>query len=181
METKNSSVEKIKNYFGVNNLLKSFLFPLAIALCISFTFMYFFEITVVDGISMEGTLHTEDKLLVSKKSYSNSSPKYKDIVIIKHKTEKCDFIVKRVIGVAGQTVEIKNNELFVDGVKLEEDYINEIPTYSKNMSITIPDGKVFVMGDNRNHSYDSREIGLIDDSDIVGKVIYSLWPFNSLD
>ncbi|MGL5150566.1 MAG: signal peptidase I [Clostridium sp.] len=181
MEVKEGFLPKIRNYFGVSSLFKAFIGPLIISLIFSFTFMYFFEITIVDGVSMEGTLHDSDKLLVSKKSYSDSIPKYKDIIIIKHKTDIHDFIVKRVIGLPGQTIEIKNNEVFIDGNKLEEDYIKEEIKNCSDMIVKIPENTVFVMGDNRNNSGDSRDIGVIPIEKIEGKVVFSLWPFNNVN
>lgn len=166
----------------LSSLIKNFIIPFFIACAISSVFLYFFEITIVSGHSMENTLHDEDKLLVNRRIYSDESPVYKDIVIIKHKTKTADYIVKRVIGTSGDVVEISHKGVFLNKEKLEESYIKESQmSPSLPIRMVVPEGKLFVMGDNRNNSLDSREIGLIDEDDIVGKVVLSLWPLKKIN
>lgn len=172
----------LKNEANLSNIIKNFILPLLIACAISSVFLYFFEITVVSGTSMENTLHDGDNLLLNKRCYSDESPSYKDIVIVKYKTKTADYIVKRVIGTSGDIIEINEDGVYLNKEKLNEPYIKEKQIlFSSESRIEVPSGKVFVMGDNRNISLDSRDIGLIDESDIVGKVVLSVWPLKFID
>lgn len=135
----------------------------------------------VDGESMLPTLNHGDKLLISNLFFE---PDYGDIVVLTKASFSEQSIVKRVIATEGQTVDIdfKSGEVFINGEKLHEDYINE-QTYLAGDTVfplTVPEGHVFVMGDNRNHSSDSRNtaIGLINKDLILGKVVLRFLPSN---
>lgn len=128
-------------------------------------------IAIVDGSSMENTIHDNDILVVNKKAYSISSPQRYDIVNIYAPYKYDNFLVKRIIGLPGDVIEINDSTLYINGEKICEPYIKEemnIPYYLK---LNIPEDKFFVMGDNRNISLDSRYFGLIQTQDIQGKVI----------
>ena len=85
------------------------------------------------------------------------------------------FIIKRVVGIGGDHIEIKDNELYLNGELLEEDYINGAMINSEDMLVDVPEGKVFVMGDNRNNSLDSRKLGYFDfDEDVIGRVFFTV-------
>ncbi len=158
---------------------------LAFALAFLLIFFTFFgRIIGVDGHSMDPTLNDQDMLYLSSFRYE---PQQGDIVVL-HK----DFgditspIVKRVIAVGGQTVEIDydTNTVYVDGEPIDQDFILEPMVQPSNpyMQQTyweVPEGSVFVMGDNRNNSLDSRddELGPVDTRYILGKAIYTLLPF----
>lgn len=145
-------------------------------------FTFLIHTNTVVGSSMYPTLMQGDRLLVSDLGYE---PAMGDIVIICKKTFRESPVVKRVIAVGGQTVDIdfETHEVFVDGRKLDEPYINE-PTarsYDVTFPLTVPEGSVFVMGDNRNASDDSRDsaLGCVDTRYIQGKVIWRYWPLGS--
>lgn len=122
---------------------------------------------------MENTLHDSDILVISTKIYNNILPKYKDVINIDSPSKYDNYIVKRIIGLPGDTLEIKNNELFINNKLIDEPYIKEqMENTSFSLTTKIPQGKYFVMGDNRNISYDSRKFGFIDRSEIQGKVIF---------
>ncbi|MDR0812944.1 MAG: signal peptidase I [Oscillospiraceae bacterium] len=133
----------------------------------------------VDGTSMVPTLHHTDRVLVSNVLYT---PKNGDVVIIKTNFWGDIPIVKRVIAVGGQTIDINfdTHEVFVDGVLLDEPYINEPTAVQESFTgpVTVPEGCVFVMGDNRNHSSDSRDnrLGVVDVRNILGKVLLIIVP-----
>lgn len=146
-------------------------------------FIFFIRVIDVKGTSMYPTLNNEDKMLVSDLFYT---PKAGDIVVFKkdeYSSEKA--LVKRVIATEGQEINIDfdNGIVYVDGVALEEDYINELTTTKLDFigPQTVPDGCVFVMGDNRNMSTDSRktEIGMVDNRLIIGKVYCVIFPLES--
>ena len=146
-------------------------------------FTFIFRIAIVDGESMVPTLEDKDKLVVSHLFYE---PEDGDVVIVNSKGLG-KVIVKRVIATENQTVDVDYSEgkFYVDGQLLDEPYINE-PTITDfgfhDYPVTVPAGHVFVMGDNRNHSTDSRaeSVGFVDKSDIMGKAVFRIWPFNKL-
>lgn len=123
---------------------------------------------IVSGVSMSPTLRDGQYVLVQEcEDYSIG-----DIVVFKNLQTGGNWI-KRVIGVSGDTVKIikGTNEIYVNGKLIREDYLNELTTYENDIFIKVPKGHLFVMGDNRNHSIDSREIGCINICNVDGKVI----------
>lgn len=136
----------------------------------------------VDGHSMLNTLQHNDRLLVLNSMFDDDY-QYGDIVILRKDGVFDDEpIVKRVIAVGGQTVDIdfESGNVYVDGAVLEEDYIRE-PTYTAEgteFPLTVPEGSVFVMGDNRNGSSDSRDyrLGTVDTRYVIGKAIFLIFP-----
>ena len=142
-------------------------------------FAFIFRIVGVDGTSMMTTLKDSDRLILTHLLYE---PERGDIVVINRYTK--EPLIKRVIGVAGDTVEIdeEQHRVRINGVLLDEPYIH-VPTYPEGMAgktVEIPDGKVFVLGDNRVASLDSRSIGLIDEGDILGKAVFRILPFDRI-
>ena len=144
--------------------------------------MLFLRIIVVDGPSMERTLLNGDyMLLVSNMFYKE--PKHGDVVVVSKKAyDNGKPIVKRVIATEGQTVDIDFNEgvVYVDGVALNEPYTKTLTTLKEGtvFPLVVEEGKVFVMGDNRNNSKDSRstQIGQVDKREVLGKVAFILFP-----
>lgn len=155
------------------------LFMALVAVLLVMTFG--FRIIDVDGKSMEPTLIDSDKVVITDLFYT---PHAGDIVIISHAEEYQKPLVKRVIATAGQELRLdyQNNAVYVDGVKLDEPYIQgetvkgDIP--AEELNGPVPEGKVFVMGDNRSISLDSRfrQIGFIDESCIIGKAQLDVIP-----
>lgn len=140
----------------------------------------------VDGTSMIPTLHDRDMLLLRSIDYH---PKQGDVVVITKSSFMDQPIVKRVIAVGGQTVRIDYDEglVYVDGVALDEPYLGEMmvepgSSFMTNNSLTVPEGSIFVMGDNRNHSTDSRDIrlGTVDERYVLGKALIVLIPFGDM-
>lgn len=157
---------------------------LAIAIALAFIIRTFiFAPFIVEGQSMESTLHNEEKLVVNKAIYYVSEPKRGDIIVF-HAEPTRDYI-KRVIGVAGDTVEVKNDVLYVNGKAVDEPYLtlnreemNGTPLTEDVPLIKIPQGHIYVMGDNRQNSHDSRKIGPVDLKTVVGRAEFVFWPFN---
>lgn len=160
--------------------MQSLVFALIICIIV---FVFIFRIVDVSGDSMNPTLLNGDKLIVSDVFYK---PKQGDIVIFRKDEYKAEALVKRVIATEGQTIEIDfdRGRVYVDGELLDEPYIAE-PTHNQldfQGPQTVPEGCVFVMGDNRNASSDSRraQIGMVDERLIVGKVLLRVFPFDSI-
>lgn len=154
--------------------------------CVTIFFVFAIRLVGVDGDSMYPTLHNTDYLgLLSNVLYRDVEPG--DIVVMTVPYFENEPIVKRVIATEGQTVDINfdKGEVYVDGVLLNEPYINE-PTYlsyadrgaALSYPVTVPEGCLFVMGDNRNNSADSRfaPVGMVDQRDVLGKVLGVLVP-----
>ena len=150
-----------------------------LAVVVLFTFVI--RLIGVDGHSMVPTLQDGDRLLVLKYMLYNDY-QYGDIVVLRKDSFMAEPIVKRVIATAGQTVDIDfaNGVVYVDGEALDEPYINE-PTYTDEGTVfplTVPEGSIFVMGDNRNRSDDSRNaaLGTVDTRYVIGKAVFLLFP-----
>ena len=150
-----------------------------LAVVLLFTFVV--RLIGVDGHSMVPTLQDGDRLLVLNSLWDDDY-QYGDIVVLRKDTFMEEPIVKRVIATEGQTVDIDfaAGNVYVDGELLEEDYINE-PTYVEEgteFPLTVPEGSIFVMGDNRNHSSDSRssELGTVDTRYVIGRAVFLLFP-----
>ena len=155
-----------------------------VTIILVFTFVG--RITPVVGESMLPTLHEGDVMLIRDIGYTDPQPG--DIVVL---TKEFDAargpIVKRIIAVEGQTVDIdyQTGAVYVDGEALDEPYLNEPmeePWYEDLTSVTVPEGSVFVMGDNRNHSNDSRDVtlGVIDERYVLGRAVCVLLPFQNM-
>lgn len=145
-------------------------------------YLLLFRIVVVVGPSMYNTLIDGDRLILSS-SLFYGEPQRGDIVVISKKSfENGECIVKRIIATEGQTVDIdfKAGVVYVDGIALQEDYTYTPTNLEEGVRfpLTVGENQVFVMGDNRNHSKDSRnpQIGLIDERQILGKAIFLLTP-----
>ncbi|MFI3141432.1 MAG: signal peptidase I [Clostridia bacterium] len=152
-------------------------------IAIAFLFTFVFRVVGVSGISMQPTLNDGDWLIVSAADFE---PEYGQVIIITQPNAYNEPIVKRIIATEYQTVDINftTGEVFVDGVVLDEPYINnETTTYEGvEFPLVVPEGYVFVMGDNRQHSSDSRspDVGLIDEDYILGVVKYKVFSVNEI-
>lgn len=157
--------------------LKTFLQELADVVVAAFFIIFFVaQSFIVDGHSMEPTLHHRERLIAEKIYYYFAGPRRGDIVVIKDPIEHNRYWVKRIIGLEGDTIEIRNGVVYLNGSKLAEDYVAEPIRIPKEATYSVPKGHVFVMGDNRNNSNDSRFVGPIPKSDIMGHAILMYWP-----
>ena len=161
-----------------------FIIPIAVIALSAVATLVFnlcFCVAVVGGTSMEHTLKSGDIVLVTR---LDRKPADGDIVMVSHGETYSEPIIKRVIATEGQTLQLdyENDRIIVDGIEIEESYIKGT-TFSENygnyqIPEVIPKGKIFVMGDNRHVSLDSRssDIGLIDISSVIGKAQFVAWP-----
>ena len=150
-------------------------------LAVVLVFTFLIRLIGVDGHSMVPTLQNGDRLLVLS-SLLDHDYEYGDIVVLREESFLEEPIVKRVIATEGQTVDIdfEAGIVYVDGEALDEPYINE-PTYMEEgteFPLTVPEGCIFVMGDNRNHSSDSRDsrLGTVDTRCVLGKAVFLAFP-----
>ncbi len=158
-----------------------------IAVIAAFLIMTFIGRTVsVEGASMNPTLENKDRLLLEKVTYYFRKPEPGDIVVIKYPSDTRQNFIKRVIAVGGDRFKIVNHEVYVNGIKINEPYINEqmekdIDFQYENETV-IPDGTIFVMGDNRNHSEDSRysDVGFVPLKLVVGKAFVRIYPLKKM-
>lgn len=150
------------------------------AFVLLFTFVA--RIIVVSGASMENTLHGGDLMLVWSLGYA---PRQGDVVVVTQESYQEDSIVKRVIATEGQQVDIDydTNTVYVDGEAIAEDYIKErmrLPGWGEGVNhVVVPEDCIFVMGDNRNNSADSRlpQIGIVDNRCVIGRGVMVIFPF----
>lgn len=141
--------------------------------------MFVFEITRVDGPSMQPTLYTDEQILVNKLAYAfGAAPKRFDIIICRYPDGDAHY-VKRVIGLPGETIAVMEGRVYINGKPLENDMRNE-PMADTMAPLRVPEGYVFVMGDNRNDSLDSRQKGPIALSEIIGRATAVVWPLNAI-
>jgi signal peptidase I len=137
---------------------------------------------VVDGTSMFSTLHDDDRVFVNKLSYRLHDPNRGDVVVLHQSAGASERdLIKRVIALPGETIEIRNCQVSIDGRALEEPYLDpEVVTPGNcggDLAPTdVPEDHVFVMGDNRGGSQDSRALGPIDEDDLVGRAFIVFWP-----
>jgi signal peptidase I len=139
---------------------------------------------VVDGSSMSPTLESGDRVFVNKLSYRLHDPNRGDVVVLHQISGASERdLIKRVIGLPGEEIEMRSCQVFIDGAALTEPYLDAATTNGNCggdfESVLIPDGNVFVMGDNRGGSQDSRAIGPIDHNDLVGRAFVVFWPSGS--
>ncbi|MFD2115370.1 signal peptidase I [Paenibacillus yanchengensis] len=151
--------------------------------------LFVFQLTIVKGQSMEPTLAAKQILFVGKWNYLIGNPKLGDIVILKE--DNYDgigdnrLLVKRVVGLPGDTIQVVNHYLYRNGVQVEETYLPEEASFIEGSdygSYTVQQNEYFVLGDNRAlaASSDSRSFGGVDKKKIIGKAQFILWPFNQI-
>lgn len=182
-ENKNSQIKKggfTKE--DVKELIRFILIAVIIVVPIRVFIMQPF---VVSGTSMDPTFHDKEYLIADKLTYNLHTYTRGDVVVLKLPSENGKHLIKRLVGLPGDTVTltpdgkitIKNTD-HPEGFTIDETYVENHDGY--NLTITIPDGKVFVLGDNRPVSYDSRAWGLLDEKKLVGRAYLRLWPLNKI-
>ena len=141
--------------------------------------------TEVEGASMENTLHNGDNLIVDKISYRFRDPKRYVIIVFPYKYEENTYYIKRIIGMPGETVQIRDGYVYIDGKRLTSDIYGKEKIKDPQTAaepVTLGDDEYFVMGDNRNHSMDSRDpgVGVLTRKDLIGRAWVRIYPFDNI-
>lgn len=162
--------------------IKAVVFSLIIILPIRY---FLIQPFYVKGASMEPTFSNHDYLIVNEIGYRLDDPRRGDVVIFKYPNDQRQYFIKRIIGLPSERVEVKDNQVFVynnefpNGVEINEEYLNS-DDIRKNANTTLNENEYFVLGDNRNNSFDSRFFGAVSKDLIIGKVWLRGWPFNEV-
>jgi signal peptidase I len=137
--------------------------------------LFLAQATRVYGHSMEPNLHTDQRLVVEKLSYRLHSPRRADVVVLHIPDHSKELLIKRVIALPGETIQIKNGSVYINEEYLDEPYL-DVETRGSYGPLTIPPDHIFVMGDNRGASNDSRSFGPVHVDQVVGRAWVSYWP-----
>jgi len=154
----------------LRELLEAILPALVIVLVVN---IFLAQATRVEGQSMEPNLHNNQRLIIEKISYRFHSPTRGDIVVIRR--PQPDPLIKRIIGLPGETVEIHDGQVYINGTPLNEPYLTQ-PTVGIMPARLVPEEHIFVLGDNRGSSNDSRAFGMVSFDDIIGRAWLRYWP-----
>jgi signal peptidase I len=170
-----------------NSWLKTFLIEALVTLVLAVAIFLIIHSTIQSSVvlynSMEPNLHEGQRIIISKIVYNFHEPERGDVIIFPDPNDPDDGLVKRIIGLPGETVEIKDGVVYIhqaNGETLtldESDYITN-PAKNDFLGETIPEDNYFVLGDNRNNSYDSRREWTVSREDIIGKAWLSIWPLS---
>ena len=153
-----------------------------------FGIVYLFvgQLLEVSGNSMDPYIRDREQLITEKLSLTFNPIKKGDVIVITHPEDKERFLVKRVVATPGDTIGIKNNNIYINQSEIEEDYLTNNPLTNPGPYLNeledkfVQNNTYFVMGDNREHSTDSRHWGLVHDEQIVGKVLMVYYPFENI-
>lgn len=140
---------------------------------------FVFQIILVDGPSMMNTLQDGERMFVTKINYRFHDPERFDVVVCHFPERGRENFVKRIVGVPGDTIAVRNGQLYVNGEMVQEDYIDYPPQYTME-EVTVAEGHYFVLGDNRAVSNDSHIVGQLTRDQIVGEVQAVIWPLSAI-
>jgi signal peptidase I len=178
----------VEDYFEDTRPVKTqkarfkFLLEILQTLILAFVLYFLIDSVVarvrVENISMLPTLESGEFLLVNKFAYRNGDYQYGDIIVFHYPDNPRDDYIKRTIGLPGDDIKVAGEQLFVNGVAVEESYTAEPPRY--NGEWEVPEGHLFVLGDNRNQSSDSHSWGFVPLDYVVGKAILIYWPLDEM-
>ncbi len=171
-----------REYSVVREIIDTVVYLLVVLAVVLLFIRYVGQRTYVNGDSMNATLEDGDNLFVDKISYRFKDPERFDIIVFPYQYQEDTYYIKRIIGLPGETVQIEDGEIYIDGEVLEESYGKEVMRNPgiADQPIVLGEDEYFVLGDNRNNSSDSRDpsVGVIEGEDIVGKAFIRIWPLD---
>jgi signal peptidase I len=136
---------------------------------------FFMRTSHVDGLSMEPRVHTGEFVLINTLAYRFGQIRRGDVVAFRHESPTPETYIKRVVALPGERVAVTGGVVTIDGRTLPEPYV-QFPDRRSAPAVTVPPGAVYVLGDNRADSDDSRNFGVVRDSELVGKALVGIWP-----
>ena len=165
---------------GKKSMIRELLETVISAGVIAFIIITFIgQVTVVQGASMESTLHNNERLIANKIGYRFESPKRGEIIIFRPPLDTKRNYIKRVIGIPGDKIQIVEGKIYLNDKVLKESYI-EFNSYENMPNLVVPENSYFVLGDNRPNSSDSRYWGFVPRKNVVGKAWVIFWPLNKI-
>ncbi len=170
----------------MSDFVKNLIIDIIIAVLVAGTILFFIKPTVVQQTSMLPTFKEGDYLITYKRAYSHKEPERGDVVVFQSSltddSGNDKLLIKRVIGLPGEIITIKDGMVYINGEEYKESYLNDGYTPGDIDDYVIPEGKYFCMGDNRVVSIDSRsaDVGPVDKDLIMGKVVVRLFPFSRI-
>lgn len=141
---------------------------------------YFIKPFYVKGASMEPTFYDHEYLVIDEISYRFKEPVRGDIIVFRYPKDPKQYFIKRIVGLPGETVQITNNRVFINGQQVDETYLEEQTDTRGEIVVTLQPDEYFVLGDNRNYSLDSRSFGPLPRKYMVGKTWIRGWPFDKI-
>lgn len=156
----------------LRELIESVLPALVIVLVVN---IFLAQATRVEGQSMEPNLHDNQRLIIEKVTYRFREPQRGDVIVLRRPTRSTEPLIKRVVGLPGETVAVRDGRVYVNGEALDEAYLDQ-QTWGTMPSRLVPEEHVFVLGDNRKASNDSRSFGVVPYDDIIGRAWVRYWP-----
>lgn len=166
--------------------MREWIKDIAIAAVIAFVIVQFIKPTIVKESSMEPNFYENNYLFVSRQAYRFNEPKRGDVVVfhsdLVQSNGKEKLLIKRIVGLPGETIDITGGKVYINGEILEENYTKDGETPGEIRDFVVPEKELFCMGDNRSVSIDSRspDIGCVKTKDLLGKVVIRLYPFDKI-
>jgi signal peptidase I len=168
---------RLPNFFG--EILQTVVFVVVVTVLFDMAIPR----SLVDGHSMQPTFQDSDRLIVSRIHYFIAPPERGDVIVLNsvNPIDPQDMLIKRVIGLPYDHIEIQDGQVYINGLPIDEPYINEpCTTRCSDAEWQLGKDEYFVMGDNRNHSSDSRVFGVVPINHIVGRVVFRYWPIDTI-
>ncbi len=177
-EAEQTSAPRSRSGLGswIRDLLETVVPALIIVLVVN---LFLAQATRVEGQSMEPSLYNDQRLIIEKVSYHFHPPRRGDIVVLKLPNRPGPPLIKRVIGLPGEMVEIQQGHVYINGELLQEPYLTQL-TFSSHSREVVPEDSIFVLGDNRGYSSDSRSFGVVKLEYVIGRAWFRYWPLDEI-
>jgi len=178
MDENSNKVEgEEKSASGLWEFVKVLIISVAIVLPIR---AYVAQPFIVSGSSMEPNFHDGEYLVIDELSYQFRKPERGEVIVFRFPLNPREFFIKRIIGLPGETIQIENSKIIIDGSLLSEPYLPATFETAPDTKVTLLENQYFVLGDNRGHSSDSRVWGVLERSKMMGRALLRLWPLSRI-